>query len=78
MTQGPENSDNSGFIHVKEALTNTTVINTLQSLTMGQIITYFVVDKQPAKVHKSLRESSLQLFRGRHVQRIEVKRGIQT
>ena len=49
---------------------------------MGQIVSYFVeaiaADKQPAKDHKSLRESSFQLFRRGHVQKIEVKRGFQT
>ena len=43
MLQGPE---------AKEAFTNMSVINTLQSFTMGQIVTYFVeaiaADKQPA------------------------------
>ena len=72
--QGPENSDNSGFIQIREAFTNTSVINPLQSFTMGQIVTYFVeaiaADKQPAKYHKSLnlRESLFQIFRRGHVQ----------
>ena len=77
-----ETSDNSGFLQIKEALTIKSVMNTLQSFTMGQIVSYFVeaiaADKQPAKDHKSLRESSFQLFRGGHVQKIEVKCGFQT
>ena len=52
MMQGPENSDNSGFVQIREAFANMSVINTLQSFTMGQIATYFVeaiaADKQPA------------------------------
>ena len=36
--QGPEKSDNSGFVQIKEAFTNMSVTN----FTMGQIVTYFV------------------------------------
>ena len=60
--QGPENSDNSGFEQIKEAFTNMSVINTLQSFTMGQIATYFVESdsgRQAASISRD-EQSSLQ------------------
>ena len=46
---------------------------------MAYIITYFVriiaEDKQPEKDLKSLRESSFQLFKRGHIQKLELKHG---
>ena len=66
MMKGLENSDNSGFEQIKEAFTNMSVINTLQSFTMGQIATYFVeaivADKQPAFLEMNSLRCSLVIY----------------
>ena len=74
-------TDNT-FKNIKESLSIKPIVNTLRSFTMAEIITYFVeiiaADKQPTRDFKSLRESSFQLFKGGHVQKLVVKPGYET
>lgn len=80
--QTHKNSKDLEYTVIRECLSNEKICNTLKSFTMAEIVAYFIeviaADKQPAKDFKSLRESSYQLFRGGHVQKVELKPGFET
>ena len=77
------NIEESGeFISITECQRDQKVTTAVQAFTMAQIINYFIEavagDKEKTNDFKSLRESSYQMFKEGHVQKIELKRGYET
>lgn len=74
--------ENGDFIGTKECQKDKKATAALQAFTMAQIINYFIEgvvgDNEKWKDFKSLRESSYQMFKEGHIQKIMLKSGYET
>jgi len=73
---------NEVFLDIKECESDNKITSTLQMFTMAQIVSYFIEafssDKERKNDFKSLRESSFQMFKEGHIQKILLKGGYGT
>ena len=73
---------NGDFIGIKECQKDKKATTALQAFTMAQIINYFIEavagDNEKSKDFKSLRESSYQMFKEGHIQKIMLMSGYKT
>ena len=70
------------FKGIKEAIKDSCVVGTLREFSMAQVVSYFIEavasDNERTKDFKSLRQSSFQMYKDGHIQKLQVKIGYNT